>query len=107
MEIFHSCFDGIADGLNIKCYEIFTKHSDPILNAIKTFEKHTSILKINELNSDCRFSFENVSLGDFKKVTSEINISKASQLLDISTKIINQNADIFLFFIYLFIFCQY
>ena len=89
-EIFWSYFDGILDGLNIS-----KEHSDPILNAIKTFKKHPSILKIKELNSGCRFSFENVSLEDVKKVTRELDISKASQLLDIPTKIFKQNADIF------------
>ena len=36
------------------------------------------------------------SLEDVKKVTRELDISKASQPLDIATKIIKQNADIFL-----------
>ena len=45
-EIFRSYFDGIVDGLNIKRCEIFKEDSDPILNAIKTFEKHPSILKL-------------------------------------------------------------
>ena len=94
-EIFRSYFDGIVDGLNIKRCEISKEHNDPILNAIKTFEKHPSILKIKELNSGCRFSFENVSLEDVKKVTRELDITKAFQLLDIPTKIIKQNADIF------------
>ena len=93
-EIFRSYFDGIVDGLKIKRCEISKEHNDPILNAIKTFEKHPSILKIKELNSGCRFSFENVSLEDFKKVTRELHISKAFQLLNIPTKIIKQNADI-------------
>ena len=94
-EIFRSYFDGIVDGLNIKRCEISKDHSDPILNAIKTFEKHPSILKIKKLNSGCRFSFKNVSLEDVKKVTRGLDITKASQLLDIPTKIIKQNADIF------------
>ena len=94
-EIFRSYFDGIVDGLNIKHCETSKEDSDPILNAIKAFEKHPSILKIKELSSGCRFSFENVSLEDVKKVTRELNISTASQLLDIPTKIIKQNADIF------------
>ena len=85
-EIFRSYFDGIVDGLNIKRCEISKEHNDPILNAIKTFEKHPSILKIKELNSGCRFSFENVSLEDVKKVTRELDITKASQLLDIPRK---------------------
>ena len=54
----------------------------------QTFEKNPSILKIKELSSGCRFSFENFSLEDVKKVTRELDISKASQLLDIPTKII-------------------
>ena len=94
-EIFRSYFDGIVDGLNIKRCEISKDHSDPILNAIKTFEKHPSILKIKELNSGCRFSFENVSYEDVKKLSQELHITRASQFLDIPTKIIRQNTYIF------------
>ena len=56
-EIFRSYFDGIVDALNIKRCEISKEHSDPILNAIKTFEKHSSILKIKELNFGGRKSW--------------------------------------------------
>ena len=101
-EIFRSYFDGIVDRINIKRFEISKEHSHPILNANKSFKKHPSILKIKELNSGCRFSFENVSLADVKKVTRELDISKASLnrssfsiCLNIPTKIIKQNADIF------------
>ena len=48
-EIFRYYFDGIVDGLNIKRCEISKEHIDPILNGIKTFEKHPSILKTKEL----------------------------------------------------------
>ena len=98
VEIFQSYFDGIVDGLNIKLCEISKEHSDQIINAIRIFEKHPSIFKLKELNSVCRFSFENLSLEDVKKVTRELDISKASQLLDIPTKIIKQNVDIFVNF---------
>ena len=50
---------------------------------------------MKELNSGCRFSFENVSLEDIKKVTRVLHITEASLLLDIPTKIIKQNAYIF------------
>ena len=60
-----------------------------MLNAIKTFEQYRSIPKINELNP------VDFSLEDVKKVTSEMGVLKASQLLDISTKIIRQNYEIF------------
>ena len=66
-----------------------------MVNAIKTFEKHPSILKIKELNSGCRFSFENASHEDAKNVTRELDISKASHFLDIPIKIIKQNTGIF------------
>ena len=81
-EIIRFYFDGIVDGLNVKRCEISKQHSDLILNAIKTFENHPSILKRKEVNSGCRFSFKNVSLEDVNIVTPELNITKASQLLD-------------------------
>ena len=61
----------------------------------RVFLKRSIGLKIKELNSGCRFCFENVSLEDFKEVTLGLDISKASQLLDVPTKIIKKNADIF------------
>ena len=94
-EIFRSYFEVIVDGLNIKRCEISEEHSDPIAKVIKLFEKHPSITNMKELNSGCGFFLENVSLEDVKKVTRELDISKVSQLLDIPTNIIKQNADIF------------
>ena len=89
-------FGLIVDGLNIKRCEISNEHSDPIINEIKTFEKHRSILKIKKLISgSCRLSFENVSLEDIKKVTQEVDISRTSQFLDIPSNIIKENVDIF------------
>ena len=52
-EIFRFYLNGIIDGLNIKRCEISTKHSDPIKNAIKTFENYLSIIKLKEGNSEC------------------------------------------------------
>ena len=89
-------FGLIVDGLNIERCEISNEHSDPIINEIKTFEKHRSILKIKKLISgSCRLSFENVSLEDIKKVTQEVDISRTSQFLDIPSNIIKENVDIF------------
>ena len=50
---------------------------------------------MKELNSGCIFFFKNVSLEDVKKGTRKLDISKASQLLDIPTKIIKENDDNF------------
>ena len=65
--------------LTVLYCEISREHSDQILSVIRTFETHPSILKIKKLNSGCRFSFENESLKDVKKVTRELDILKASQ----------------------------
>ena len=80
---------------------ISKEHSDPVLNTIKAFEKHPNILKIKNINSGCRFFFKNVSLEDVKKVTRGLDTTKASQLLDIPTKINKQNADIFSGFLFI------
>ena len=53
---------------------------------MKTFERHPSILEIKELNSDFRFPSENVGLEDVKRLTRELDISKASRLLDIQLR---------------------
>ena len=84
-----SYIDGIVGDLNIKTCEFSKRHSDTIVNTVKTSENHPTILSLKELNSGCRFSFENVRLEDVKKVTQGLDISRASQLLDIPIKIIN------------------
>ena len=66
-DVFRSYFDGIVDSLNIKRCEISKEDSDPILNAIKTFEKHPSILKIKELNFGCGFPLKMLVLKISKK----------------------------------------
>ena len=58
LNIFRSYFDGIVKVLNVKCCEISKEHYDPIVNTIKTFENHASILKIKQFNASCKFSSE-------------------------------------------------
>lgn len=76
VKIFRSYFDDLVDGLNIKRCEISKEYSEPIVNAIKTFENHCSILKIKQLNSTCMFLFEGLSFEDVKKIIPELDISK-------------------------------
>ena len=97
-EDFRSYFGGIVDGLNIKHCKISkkTQWSD---RCDQNFKNIPAFLK-KELNSDCRFSFKNVSLENVKKVTQKLDISKPSHLEDISIKTIKQNADIFSGFLF-------
>ena len=73
-----------------------------IVNTNKTFEKHPSVLKIKELNSSCRFSFENVSPEDVKKVARELDISEISNTYIFQQRPLSRNLTFFLNF-----FCQY
>ena len=45
----HIILTVIVDGLNVKRCEISKEHIDPMVNAIKTLEKHPSILKTSKV----------------------------------------------------------
>ena len=68
---------------------------DPILKAIKKYEKHPSITKINEnTRVDNKFSFSTVPLIDIKDVVNSLDASKSTTYCNIPTKIFKQNFDI-------------
>ena len=93
---FNNYFGSIVEGLNISRPSICKEFRDPVLNAIKTFENHPSIVRIkNTVPQTESFSFECVSIDDIKKEILKLDVSKASQLLDIPTKLLKQNYDIF------------
>ena len=69
--------------------------SDPVLNAIKKYSAHFSILIIQENMTNNVFSFQDVA---YEKILNEINssdTSKSTQAEDIPFKINEDNADIF------------
>ena len=73
--------------------------SDPVLNAIKKYSAHSSILIIQENMTNNVFSFQDVA---YEKILNEINssdTSKSTQAEDIPFKINEDNADIFANFI--------
>ena len=94
-EIFNDFFTNAVKNLNIEIDQNILNNvddiEDPILKAIKKYQKHPSILKINENQLQNKESFE------FKTITqesllSEINIlnaKKATQIDNIPIKIIN------------------
>ena len=47
-EVFNNYFESIVNNLNIQRPIFSHEHDDPIVNAIKNFEQHPSILKIKE-----------------------------------------------------------
>ena len=64
MKIFNKYFSNIIPNLDIQRPPSITLHHDPVLNAIKQFENHSSILKIKKkIPSERAFPFL------FRKVT--------------------------------------
>ena len=73
-----------------------------LLNAIKKFENHPSVLEIKkQIPSDAAFpfSFRKVTLTEIINEIKKLEQSKATQSNDIPTKVIKQNCDVFATFI--------
>ena len=76
---FNNYFNNLTKGLNIKKWCISDKLSDdPLVNAIRKYENHPSIIKIKS-------SVETTQLFDFNFVSSD-DISKIINLLDPTKK---------------------
>ena len=95
-EIFHEYF--ITTNLGIEendSYICDTRDiNDPILSAVKNYEKHPSIIKIAEnIETNEVFKFSPVSCNDVEEVVKSLNISKAITSRNIPTKIFKQNFD--------------
>ena len=108
-EIFNEFFRNAVKNLKIEPYELFSVDEyflngvdDPIFRAIRKYENHPSILKINEIAS---FEKEHIPFEPtkFELVVQEIfalNTSKAFPMGSIPTKILKENYDIFRFKIF-------
>ena len=76
---FNNYFNDITEGLNIKKWSISDKlPDDPLVNAIRKYENHPSIIKINS-------SVETTQLFDFHFVSSD-DISKIINSMDSTRK---------------------
>ena len=68
--------------------------NDPILAAIKKYEKHSSIIKIAEnIVTNEVFKLSPVSCKDVVEVVKSLNISNAATSKNIPTKVFKQNSD--------------
>ena len=69
---------------------------DPIIKAIKTYEKHPSVLKIRETRGeDEKFSFKHTSFKKVYEVIISLNSSTASPKDTVPANIIKSNVNIF------------
>ena len=76
MKIFNEYFSNIVSNLDIQRPPNITLHHDPVLNAIKKFENHPSILEIkNQVPSDVDFpfSFQKVTLNEIINETKSLD----------------------------------
>ena len=97
-EIFNEYFSTVATKLGIEendSYICDTRDiNDPILVAIKKYEKHPSIIKIAEnIYTNEVFKFSPVSSKDVEEVVKSLNILKATTSRNIPTKVFKQNFD--------------
>ena len=102
VKIFNEYFSNIVPNLDIQRPPSIILHHDPVLNAVKKFENHPSILEIKkQIPSDVAFpfSFRKVTLTEIINEIKNLDESKATQSNDIQTKVIEENCDIFATFI--------
>ena len=75
---FNNYFNDITEGLNIKKWSISDKFSDdPLVNAIRKYENHPSIIKIkSSVETTQLFDFNFVSSDDISKIINSMDSAK-------------------------------
>ena len=104
-KVLNDFFSNIIKTLNIPKKDhtdsIVENVRDPTLKAILKYRKHLSILIIKgRIKSSPVFTFNHITKEDVIKEIKNLDVSEASQEVDIPTKIIKENSDIFFNFIY-------
>ena len=100
-EVFNNYFGNIVKNLNIESRELKNLDIDPVINAIKNYQNHPSIKKIEaSLEQKETFSFNLSSFDNVFEEIKKLDNSKTSQQSDIPTKIIKQNINIFTQFLH-------
>ena len=105
-ETFNTFFSNIIQNLKLDSNLVeITENlniSDPVIKAIKKYEKHPSIIKTKEKmkNKNMSFSFRFVTKEAILNELRKLNPKKAYQESDIPVKTINENLDIVSNFVY-------
>ena len=101
-DIFNGFFSNIISELNIpKMYRCFLNDmdSDSIPSVLNAFKNHPNIKNIKSKKLNSTFSFQNTYTAVVMKVINNLNVAKTCQVIDIHTKVIKINKDIFANFI--------
>ena len=104
-EVLNTFFGNIVKNLEINQYSNFDpviNHvKDPTLRAILKYKYHSNIPAIqNNCKTGIKFAFEELDLESIEKEIHNFKMNKASQSLDITTKIIKEIVDIFAEFLW-------
>ena len=100
-KIFIDQYENIRQSLHIEHPCKFNLDRNPVVNVIKNFFQHPSLLKIKEnTNSFACFSFHTVSKEDLLYQLNSLDPAKATQKCDIPTNITKKNYDIFSEFLF-------
>ena len=94
--MFKDHFENIVESFHIErpCKVDFDR--EPVVDAIKNFSQHPSILKIKEnTNSSACFSFRTVSKEDLLNKLNSLDLTKAMRICNFPTNIIKKSYDIF------------
>ena len=101
-ETFNQVFSNVVPTLNIpepKSFPMAINNIDPSMSAIKSFDKHPSIVKIKAKELDSTIHFRKARCNKVEKIISNLNIKKPCQQEDIPTKIIKLDKDLIAKFI--------
>ena len=102
--IFNEYFNNLLEDLNLNVPENLVNHyckgERPVSLTILKYQNHPSITSIKKNQSLNKFPFENVSVSDIKKKLQNLDTSKATQKSDLPTKIIEENFDILVPFLF-------
>ena len=94
-------FENIEENLHIECPCKVGLDRESVVNAIKSFPQHPSILKIKEnTNSSACFSFHTLSKEDLLFQLNSLDPTKATQKYNIPRNIIKKNYDLFSEFLF-------
>ena len=100
-KIFTDQSENIRESLHIKRPCQVNLDRKPVVNVIKNFSQHPSLLKIKEnTNSFACFWFHTVSKEDLLYQLNSLDPAKATQKCDIPTNITKKNYDIFSEFLF-------
>ena len=101
--MFNDYFTSIIKHLHIERNEFDPKSvklsNNPVMSAVNKFQNHPSILKIKSNRTYSGFTFRPVGYEEVLTEFKKIDMSKATQLEGIPTKIVKENLNIFATFL--------